>query len=446
MTKLIDKAVEARLASYKLARLSSDDKNSALNEMADKIWENRERIIEANQLDLKAAEGMLEEGLINQAMIKRLALDKEKVKNIADMIRSVGVLDDPIGETQTATRLDTGLDLYRVTSPIGVVAVIFESRPDALTQIASLCLKSGNCVMLKGGREARNTNHVLYDLIKETTGLPDGWIQLLEDREEVAELLGLDTYVDLVIPRGSNKFVRYIQDNTRIPVLGHADGVCHIFVDREADIQMALDICLDAKIQYPSVCNAVDCILVHREVAVSLIPLMVKMFHENNVEVYGCNQVKEIMGEEANVPLVENWRTEYLDYKVSLKILNSGEEAIDHINTYGSHHTDAVITSDYQTARLFLESVDSANVFWNASTRFADGYRYGLGSEVGISTGKIHARGPTGLEGLTSYKYILVGCGQKVGDYAGDKAVRFKHESIDGQWRSFVAKSGKSNA
>ena len=435
MSEVINKAAAARQASYGLAKLSTEAKNAALNAVAEAIWIHRESLLEANLKDLEAADGMLQTGEITEAMIKRLALNSGKVQGIVDMVSSVASLDDPIGRTEYARELDEGLDLFRVTSPLGVVAVIFESRPDALVQIASLCLKSGNSVLLKGGSEARHSNRKLYSIIKDATGdLPEGWIQIMEARDEVTKLLELDNYVDLIIPRGSNEFVRYIQNNTRIPVLGHADGVCHIYVDCDADLGMAVDVCLDAKVQYPSVCNAVDTILIHEDIAQSFLAPMVETLLGKDVEVRGGERVLEIIDAGVKRATDDDWGYEYLDYIVALKVVSDAEEAITHINRYGSHHTDAVITSTAETAAYFIDSVDSANVFWNASTRFADGYRYGLGSEVGISTGKIHARGPTGLEGLTIYRYILRGGGHIVADYVGEDARKFTHRPIDEEW------------
>ena len=435
MSEVVKKAAAARQASYGLAKLSTEAKNTALNTVANAIWTHRESLLKANQKDLEAANEILQTGEITEAMMKRLALNTGKVQGIVDMVRSVASLDDPIGRTEYARELDEGLDLFRVTSPLGVVAVIFESRPDALVQIASLCLKSGNSVLLKGGSEARHSNRKLHSIINEATGdLPEGWIQIMEARDEVTKLLELDAYVDLIIPRGSNAFVRYIQNNTRIPVLGHADGVCHIYVDSDADLNMAVEVCLDAKVQYPSVCNAVDTILIHEDIAQSFLAPMVDRLLSKDVEIRGGERVLEMIDAEVKRATDDDWGYEYLDYIVALKVVSDAEEAIIHINRYGSHHTDAVITGTAETAAYFIDSVDSANVFWNASTRFADGYRYGLGSEVGISTGKIHARGPTGLEGLTIYRYILRGGGHIVADYVGEDARKFTHRPIDEEW------------
>ena len=435
LSEVVNKAIAARQASYGLAKLDKESKNEALNAIVEAIWTHRKSLLKANKKDLETAKVMLQKGEISEAMIKRLSLNTEKVQGIIDMVTSVASLNDPVGITEYARELDEGLDLFRVTSPLGVVAVIFESRPDALVQIASLCLKSGNSVLLKGGSEARHSNRELNSIIKgATSGLPEGWIQIMEARDEVTKLLELDDYVDLIIPRGSNEFVRYIQNNTRIPVLGHSDGVCHIYVDTAADLNMAVKVCLDAKVQYPSVCNAVDTILVHKDIAQSCIAPLVEKFLEKDVEIRGGEHVLDIIDTGVKKATDDDWGFEYLDYIVALKIVSDAEEAITHINRYGSHHTDAVITSNAKTAAYFIDSVDSANVFWNASTRFADGYRYGLGSEVGISTGKIHARGPTGLEGLTIYKYILRGGGHIVADYVGKDALKYTHRPLDEDW------------
>lgn len=436
MSEVIKKAREAREASYLLAKLSTDVKDQALYKIADSIWQHKEELVESNRKDIETAEMMLRRGEITKAMMKRLELNNEKIQRITDMVRSVASLDDPIGKTEYSIELDKGLELYRVTSPIGVIAVIFESRPDVLPQIASLCLKSGNSILLKGGSEARHSNQQLFSIIKDAVNvLPEGWIQLIEARKEIDELLKLDGYVDLIIPRGSNDFVRYIQNNTRIPVLGHADGVCHVYVDNEADVDMAVNVCYDAKVQYPSVCNAVDTILIHEEIADKFLPHMVDRFMKRNVEMRGCSRVLESVKGGVREATSEDWGAEYLDYIVSMKVVDDVDEAINHINTLGSHHTDAIITSNEKTAHRFMASLDSANVFWNASTRFSDGYRYGLGSEVGISTGKIHVRGPTGLEGLTIYKYYLEGDGHIVADYEDNKSKKFTHKPIDEEWK-----------
>lgn len=431
MSEVKTKARAAREASYSMASLSTETKNQALTLIADAIWDQRNGITNANRKDIEEAQVMLENGEINEAMMNRLRLDESKILKIVDMIKSVAALEDPIGITDYSMELDQGLELNRTSSPLGVIGVIFESRPDALTQISSLCLKSGNSVILKGGSEAKHSNKKLYTIIKDSSeALPKGWIQLLESRKDVKELLDQDEYVDLIIPRGSNSFVRYIQENTRIPVLGHSDGVCHIYIDWDADVEMAVDVCYDAKVQYPSVCNAVDMILVHSDIATMFLPQMIEKFQKRNVEIHGFYRVRRVVSDGVIEATVDDLGREYLDYIVSLKIVDDLDEAVSYINRYGSHHTDAIITSSQGAAHRFMNSVDSANVFWNASTRFSDGYRYGLGAEVGISTGKIHARGPTGLEGLTSYKYHLKGNGHVVADYSGKNAKKFTHKLI----------------
>jgi len=441
MSDVVAKAQAARQASIEMAMLTSEQKNKVLNAVADAIWRSRSALQEENRKDLSTADGLLREGEISKAILQRLKLDEVKIEGIANMVRSVASLEDPVGKTDYAVELDDGLELFRVSSPIGVIGVIFESRPDALAQIASLCLKSGNAVLLKGGSEARNSNLILYRVIRDAAaeaGAPAGWIQLLEARADVMKLLELDEHVDLIIPRGSNSFVRYIQRNTKIPVLGHSEGICHIYVHEDADVGKAVEICFDAKVQYPSVCNAVDKLLVHREVAEEFLPPAVDRYIEAGVEVRGCPETLQILGDRVKEASEADWTAEYLDYIVAVKIVDGLDEAIDHVNRYGSHHTDAIMTEDDESAFKFMGKVDSASVIWNASTRFSDGYRYGLGAEVGISTGKIHARGPTGLEGLTIYKYHLVGTGQTVSTYVGKSARKFKHRVINKSWKELV--------
>jgi glutamate-5-semialdehyde dehydrogenase len=360
------------------------------------------------------------------------------------MAQIVAGLEDPLGKTLYAMELDKGLELFKVSCPIGVVGAIFEARPDVLPQISSLCLKSGNAVILKGGREAKNSNEVLFKLMKdatETAGIPKEWIQLIEAREEVREMLKLDKYIDLLVPRGSNEFVKFIQTNTNIPVLGHSEGICHIYVDERADLKKALNICYDAKVQYPAVCNAVETVLVHEKIAESFLPQLARRYEQAGVEIRGCDQTRKIL-KHIKRATERDWHTEYLDLVISIKIADGLQEAIDHINTRGSKHTDAIITEDKGVALRFLNGVDSSSVMVNASTRFSDGYRYGLGAEVGISTGKIHARGPVGLEGLTSSKYYLIGNGQVVSTYVGKNAKPFAHKKLVKSWAE-VAKQMK---
>ena len=436
MSSLKDKACAARAASFGMAFCTTEQKNNALDAMAGQIWKERERILEANKKDLSSAETLVREGGYSEPLVKRLRLDEEKIRSVVEMVRSVSSLEDPVGKTQYAIELDRGMNLYRVSSPIGVIGVIFESRPDALPQIASLCLKSGNAVIMKGGSEARNSNQTLYSVISEATvraGLPDGWIQLIDARSEVMELLKLDEFVDLIVPRGSNSFVKYIQENTKIPVLGHSEGVCQVYVDAKADLQKALEICFDSKVQYPAVCNAVDALLIHRSVAGEFLPQLAERYESAGVEIRGDDQTCRVLGARAKRATSADWGHEFLDLIVAIRVVEGLEEAVDYINTHGSHHTDAVITEDAKVAVDFLERVDSSSVIWNASTRFSDGYRYGLGAEVGISTGKIHARGPTGLEGLTIYKYLLIGSGQVVKDYV-EGGRKFTHRKLKKNW------------
>lgn len=435
MNDIRKKAEEAYQASLLMGGLSSGIKNDALRTIAENLVNRKEEIKGANKKDITAAQEMLERAQISQAVLQRLTLDDVKISNIVDMVNSVATLPDPVGKTSYSMKLDDGLELFRVTSPVGVIGFIFESRPDALVQIASLCLKSGNSCLLKGGTEAGNSNRALFEVIRDaTSSLPDGWIQLLEARQEVKSLLEMHDYVDLVIPRGSNEFVRYIQDNTKIPVLGHSEGVCHIYIDSEVDLNMAVEVCYDSKVQYPAVCNAVDCLLVHKEVAEKFLPLIVDRMQRAGVRLRGDEGVQKLVTENLENFNETDTGKEYLDYILALRIVDNQEEAVDYINKHGSHHTDAILTENPENARRFMKLVDSASVFWNASTRFSDGYRYGLGAEVGISTGKIHARGPTGLEGLLSYKYYLEGNGHIVGDYVGSNRREFKHVKTSKKW------------
>jgi len=417
-----NRAQQAQKSSILLAAADTEIKNRALQAIAKALEEKIDSILEANNkdIDLARAENLA------APLLKRLAFDRSKIEGAIAGIESLISLPDPIGETLCATELDPGLELYKVSCPIGVIGVIFESRPDALVQISCLCLKSGNSVLLKGGSEALHTNRVLADIIATATrgsNIPDGWIQLLESRDEVGEMLALDQIIDLIIPRGSNEFVQYIMNNSAIPVLGHADGICHVYVDDEADIDMAVGVTVDSKAQYVAVCNAAETLLVHSRIAASLLPPLAAALARHAVEIRGCSKSAEII---AVQPATEaDWKTEYLDAILSIKIVGSLDEAIDHINTYGSGHTDAIITGNSEHARHFMNLVDSGNVFWNCSTRFSDGFRYGLGAEVGISTNKIHARGPVGLEGLLIYKWKLLGRGQTVTEYSGTK--KFTH-------------------
>jgi glutamate-5-semialdehyde dehydrogenase len=427
------KVGEAQTAALELAKLDDEARSAALHDVADAIEANHERVLAANATDVEEAEELLEAGEYSRALVDRLELSASKLDDIAEMVRSVAEQDDPLGKTLEARRLDDDLELYKVGVPIGVIGTVFESRPDALVQIAALSLKSGNAVILKGGSEASHSNRVLYELVREaTTDVPDGWAQLIEAREDVTTLLGMDDAVDLLMPRGSSEFVSYIQDNTSIPVLGHTEGVCHVFVDGEADLSMAEDIAFDAKVQYPAVCNAVETLLVHESVAEAFLPAMVDRYRDAGVTLRGDAATRDVV--DVDPATDEDWETEYGDLELSIKVVDSLSAAIYHVNTYGSKHTESIVTEDADRAGTFMRSIDAASVFNNASTRFADGYRYGLGAEVGISTGKIHARGPVGLEGLTTYKYYLEGDGQLVATYSGENANPYLHEEFEGEW------------
>jgi len=419
-------ARKAKSAAIFLSALESDTKNAALSQIAEALKSRSAEIVAANKQDLSAAQ----KNNLAAPLLKRLKFDEEKIGQVVAGIESLIALDDPVGKTLAATELDAGLNLYKVSCPIGVIGVVFESRPDALVQISTLCLKSGNAVLLKGGSEAARTNRILAETVAEASekaGLPKGWIQLLETREDVAQMLALDEHIDLVIPRGSNEFVRYIMNNTNIPVLGHAEGICHVYVDGDADVQMAVSIAVDSKCQYVAVCNAAETLLVDGKIAGKFLPKVKAALEERGVELRGCERTASII--DVRPATEADWSTEYLDYILSVKVVDGMDEAIEHINHYGSKHTDAIVTANKKKAERFMALVDSANVFWNCSTRFSDGFRYGLGAEVGISTSKIHARGPVGLEGLVIYKWKLLGTGQIVADYSEGRK-KFTHKRL----------------
>ncbi len=419
----IDSIRKVKNDSFVLASLPEETRNAALDAVASALEKNKEAIFEANLKDLAVAEEMS----LPAPIVNRLKFDAHKLQTCITGINDLVDLEDPLFKTLLNRELDNGLVLTKTTCPIGVIGVIFESRPDALVQIAALCMKSGNCAVLKGGSEAKNTNRVLFETIYEAAvgaGLPEGFAVLIEDRAEIGELLKCHDYVDLLIPRGSNEFVQYIMDNSKIPVMGHANGICHIYVDGAADIDKAIPIIIDSKTQYVAACNTAETLLVHKDIADLIIPLLAdasgdKISYRCDVRSMGlihCEEATE-----------EDFKTEYLDYILSVKVVDDIDEAIDHINRYGSHHTDCIITEDKDSAEKFMALVDSAGVYQNCSTRFADGFRYGFGAEVGISTGKIHARGPVGLDGLVTYKYKLVGEGHIVADYAnGNATFKFK--------------------
>lgn len=408
-----------KLASPLLAAMPLKKRNEALSLIQSSLDEHREEIFEANRKDLALAV----QNQVAPAVMKRLTFDEAKLSDVTQELTSLISLPDPIGKVTLHRELDEGLTLTRVTCPIGVIGVIFEARPDALVQISSLCLKSGNCAILKGGKETTYTNRILFSLIHEAAvkaGLPEKCLLQAEQHNEIDELLECHESVDLLIPRGSNAFVQYIMNHTSIPVLGHADGVCHMYVDKDYDLKKAIPLIIDGKTQYTAACNAVETVLVHRDIAADFLPKLADALREAGVTIRGSEEVSRLIPVEI-IPEGESWHREYLDLILAIKLVSDVDEAISHINTYGSHHTDCIITENDETARRFMTLVDSAGVYQNASTRFADGFRYGFGAEVGISTSKIHARGPVGLEGLVSYKYKLLGHGQIVGDYASGK-------------------------
>lgn len=419
-----EEAKAVKLASPKMAGTSEEARNKALLEVVKQLKARQQEIFEANAMDLKQAEI----DKVAAPIIKRLKFDETKLRDVIAGIEDLVKLEDPLFKQDMHRQLDEGLTLYRETCPIGVIGVIFEARPDALIQISSLCIKSGNCVILKGGSETMNSNRVLFNIIYEAvikSGMPENCMFQLEARSEITDLLTCNESVDLLIPRGSNAFVQYIMNNTKIPVMGHADGICHIYVDKEADFKKAIPIIIDAKTQYVSACNSVETLLIHKDIVDEFVPKLYEALKENNVELRGTEEIVKLTG--CNQGTEEDNRKEYLDYIVSAKVINSLDEAIEHINYFGSHHTDCIITENSETANEFMRYVDSAGVYQNCSTRFADGYRYGFGAEVGISTSKIHARGPVGLEGLVSYKYKLFGNGNVVDDYAkGKRQFHFK--------------------
>lgn len=419
-----EKAAMMKLDSSKMASTDITVRNAALEKIAELLLAGKERIFEANAKDMERAQA----DNILPAVIKRLKFSEAKLSDAIAGIHNLIALPDPLFQIQLKRQLDEGLTLVRETCPIGVIGVIFEARPDAMVQIASLCIKSGNCAILKGGSETRETNKLLFELIYEaalSSGLPQGCLFQAEQRDEIAELLACHESVDLLIPRGSNAFVQYIMNNTKIPVLGHADGICHIYVDKDFDLEKAIPVIIDAKTQYTAACNAVETLLVHQDALEKLMPPLQKAFEEYKISLRATSDIADRYGSE--LATEEDFSTEYLDLIISAKTVENIDEAIWHINKYGSHHTDCIITEDNKAAEYFMRMVDSAGVYQNCSTRFADGFRYGFGAEVGISTGKIHARGPVGLEGLVTYKYKLFGNGQIVGDYAsGRKSFHFK--------------------
>lgn len=432
---VIEIARSTKAASRLLPALPTAAKDEALELIASALESNAAAILAANAADITAAEPLVSSGELSQSLFQRLLLSEDKLRIMIEGVRAVRRLPDPSGRILERTLLADGLTLEKITVPLGVLAVIFEARPDAITQIGALAIKSGNAVILKGGREVEYTMRALLETMRTALALrsrvPTDAICGVYGRESVRALLDMNHLIDLVIPRGSNALVQYIQHNTLIPVLGHADGVCHIFIDQAANPRMINRIVVDSKTQDPAVCNAVETVLIHAAIAPTVLPSLARALQEKSVRIRGCERTRSLLPSAAIDPVPDTeWHTEYLDLVLAVRIVDTLDEALDHIELHGSRHTDAVLTEDAAVARRFLEEVDSANVFHNCSTRFSDGFRYGFGAEVGISTSKLHARGPVGLEGIVTYKYRLTGSGHIVRDYTGSNALPFRHQKL----------------
>ncbi|MBD2135651.1 glutamate-5-semialdehyde dehydrogenase [Sphaerospermopsis sp. FACHB-1094] len=426
---LTEIAQKTRLAASRLGVLATEEKNQAINAIALALESAQDEILAANVADCEAA---MAEG-IAKPLYKRLQLDEHKLRDAIAGVRDVAKLDDPVGKVQIHREIDTGLILKRITCPLGVLGIIFEARPEAAIQIVSLAIKSGNGVILKGGKEALRSCEAIVKAIKKglsnTAVNPDA-VQLLTTRSEILELLKLDKYVDLIIPRGSNSFVRFVQENTRIPVLGHADGICHLYIDQAADFEKAISITVDSKTQYPAACNAIETLLVHSNIAGEFLPKVAEALQAQNVELRGDERTLKILPQ-IDLATEIDWETEYSDLILAMKIVDSLEAAINHISEYGSRHTEAIVTEDLTAAATFQALVNAAGVYHNCSTRFADGFRYGFGAEVGISTQQMPPRGPVGLEGLVTYKYQMCGDGHIVKTYTGANAKSFTHRDLE---------------
>lgn len=426
-TTVLNQIKQVRTASKSLAISTDDSRAKALISIAKALDENKEYLFAENAKDLSLAK----EAGIGDAICHRLVFSEDKLKSVVDGLVALSSLPDPLGRTKEKRELDSDFILEKRTFPLGVIGMIFEARPDALVQIAGLAVRSGNGVVLKGGKEAKFSNRALVKVIKDATrdlDITDGWILLLESHEDVDVLLKAEGDVDLLIPRGSNRFVRYVMDNTHIPVMGHADGICSTFVDESADLTLASNVCQDAKVQYPAACNATETFLVHRAIAEKFLPLLKEKLDQYNVKIHGSEEVCKYIDA---IPATDaDWDTEYLDLECAVKIVSGIDEAIEHVAKHGSKHTDAIITNDERNRDRYFLEVDSADVFCNCSTRFADGFRFGLGAEVGISTSKLHARGPVGLDGLTTTKWLLTGHGERVADYSGKNGKSFKHKEL----------------
>lgn len=420
-------AEAAKRASRSLASLDEAKRNRVLEAMASALEHTASELFAANQQDMRSAASRSAADALPASTLSRLKLTEGKLREMVEQVQSVAALPDPLDRRLDAIELDEGLNLEKISVPLGVLAVIFEARPDAVTQIASLAIKSGNAVILKPGREVEHTAKAIVMVLRAalaSEAIPEDAISLVLGRESVAELLAMHDLVDMVIPRGSKSLVEYVQANTRIPVLGHSEGVCHIYVDRAADQQLALRVIDDAKLDYPAACNAVETVLVHCDIAPEFLPRLLVRLHERGAVVHGDDKVRAVSNE---VQAVADWHCEYGEPEIAIGVVDSLDAAIEHIHKHGSSHTESILTEDAMAAERFLREVDAAGVFHNASTRFADGFRYGFGAEVGISTSKLHARGPVGLEGLTTYKYVLRGHGHVAGDYRGANARTFTH-------------------
>ena len=427
-------SMRARVASRQLAKLSNDCRNEILTKAAKTIEENAQRILDSNALDCRAAQPAVAAGKMSSSMFARLRLIPRSIEEMATRVRDVARLPDPLGRRLAATELDENLVLYKETCPLGVIGIVFESRPDVVPQVAALALKSANALILKGGTEAFHTNRTLVDIwrhaLESFTSVPIEAVEFLHTRDDVLELLTLNQDVDVIIPRGSRELVDFVSRHSRIPVLGHGEGVCHVYVDRAADVEKAVKITLDSKTQYPTACNAVETLLVHQEIAAEFLPRAALELMQAGVELRACPNTLALLKGPKLIPADEvDWATEYSDLVLSVKMVGTLDEAIAHIHRYGSSHTETIVTEDAEAAKKFMEEIEAAGVFHNASTRFADGFRYGLGAELGISTSKLHARGPVGLEGLTTYKYKLIGSGHTVAEYASG-ARRFTHRTV----------------
>ena len=424
--ELKEKALKVRKAATKICQNSNDQRRDALNQMADSLVSYSDEILEANDYDFNNAK---KKG-ISQSLLSRLKLSKDKLLHGIEGVRKVRDLSDPIGQVQINKKLASGLILQRKTVPIGVIGVIFESRPDAFIQISSLALRSGNAAILKGGSEASQTNEAIFNALRSglnKSSLDGNALCLLTSRKDSLSMLHLDKEISLIIPRGSNELVKFIQSNTRIPVLGHADGICHLYIDYESDINLGIKVALDSKVQYPAACNAIETLLIHKDIAKEFLSKAIPIFDSQKIELRGDS--KSISFGVKLSAESQDWSTEYLDLILSVKIVDDLNDAIEHIQTFGSKHTDGIITENPNTASLFMNAVDSAGVFHNCSTRFADGFRYGFGAEVGISTQSLPPRGPVGLEGLVTYKYFLTGEGHIVDDFSSGKE-NFIHEDL----------------